>query len=187
MRIKSVFSGASAWEMFYSKANSVFFHTFRSALEAFYQTSNNIADQLRTLTKGSICSLPSWVCHRICHIHIALFQTTGIPLTSGNLCKTADQTCISSIGNIANYSSSQPERSRPCREYTGRIIHSKGHLSVFISGVGSHNNRNTQTCFFCHQVHLVHPGSHIFRFWVLTKNKVTQSPIYNGLCCSQCA
>ena len=152
MRVKAVFSGTSARKMLDSHGNAVCCYALFTSLYTGNQTLQNLTDKLGIFPEGSVSSLPSGVCHTVCHVHIAFLHTNCIPLSSDTGRKIVNEFCTCTF-----YGSCKSQSSRPCCKDTGSIIHTENHLTVFISGVGNNQDWQEMLALLCHAVHLINP------------------------------
>ena len=158
MRIKSILSCSASRKMLRRYRNALWRHTLCASLDSWDDMIHNLINQLRILPESTVSPLPSGVCHHICHIHIPLAQTTGIPFSADTVCEL-----ICNFNPGALYCCRNPHRPRPGGKSTHRIIHTKDHFTIFIPGIRSYADRNKMLTLFCHCVELIHPVCQIFR------------------------
>ena len=156
MRVKAVFPRAAAREVLGGDCHAVGCHAFVAALDAGDDVAHDLADQLRVLTKGAVGTLPAGVGHRVCHIHIALAQTAGVPLSAhggGKFVHKVNAVALDGGGNA--------QGTRPCGKHTAGIVHAKDQLAVFVAGVGRCCHGDKMLTLLADGVGFIHPVRHI--------------------------
>ena len=136
--------------------------------------AEDLADQLRIFTKSSVGPLPAGIGNHICHVHIALLKSCGIPFSADTVCKI-----IHKIDGISLHCGGNAKGSRPRGKNSCRIIHTEYQLAILISGIGYYLHRNEVLTFLCHCVKLIQPVCQIFRRGICAKNQMARKPFLN--------
>ena len=145
MWVKTIFTCSATREMFHSKSHTIIGHALFTTLNNRNHSVCNFTDQIDIFPKGTIRTLPSWICHGIHHVHITFAKSGRIPGTADTIRKF-----IYNMHSVTFYCRSNSHSSRPCRKHTGSIIHTENRLCKFITGIGCHTDRHKMFTLFCH-------------------------------------
>ena len=159
--------------MFDSHCNTICCYTIFASLNAWNKAVKNIVDQFWIFAERTVSTLPSRIRYDVCHVHISFFHSGCIPFFTDAFCKIIDQVKAASF-----YGSGNSHCSRPCGKYTSGIVHTEDDLSVFVSRVWYHENRNRMCLAFSKCIQFVHPVCQFVRFWIFAQDKVSDSHIF---------
>ena len=171
--VKAVFTRTAAREMLGGYCHAVGGHALVAALDAGNNVGHNLADQRRILTKSTVGTLPARISHGVCHVHIALAQAAGVPLSAHSGGKFVNQ-----INAIALDSGGNSQGARPGGHYTAGVVHAKDQFTVFVAGVGRRSHGDKMLALLTDSVGLIHPVRHIGGGGVCTQNHMAVEPIF---------